>query len=441
MPGSNGRTARSILGAVSSEAGHRVTTLELFFDLAYVFAFTQLSRLMAHEHSALGVLQALVILALLWWSWAAYSWLSNLAHADAGIVRVAMIVAMTAMLAMLVVGVVVLEAYHDRPGGLFGPMVFVGAYLVVRITHAIVFVVLEDDRRLRRRALLTVTLSVTASGTLLITGALLGEPWQIWFALAAVAIEPIVAYRTTANVEWTLPSIPHLTERHGLIVILALGESIIAIGVGVAAEPVDVTILIGVVMATLITVAMWWAYFSRLAHPAEEALARRDGGELARAANDAYTHLHLPIVAGIVLAALGLEGAMAHIADTEPFGIFGAAALGGGIACFVTGTGFFALRVLGERRIPRFLGATAFLVLVPLLAAVPPLAALAVVLGLLIVILAVESARATTPPAAPDVSSEHHEIGCRRRGGGAVSRGRRPGSAGATGQLGATGNA
>ena len=137
---------------VMSREGDRVTTLELFFDLAFVFAFTQLSRLMEHEQDALGILQGLVILALLWWAWTSYGWLSNVAHADRGVVRAAMIVGMTAM---FVAGIVVLEAYDDLPGGLFGPLVFAAAYLVARVTHAIVFVWLTpppscDDARWRR---------------------------------------------------------------------------------------------------------------------------------------------------------------------------------------------------------------------------------------------------------------------------------------------------
>jgi low temperature requirement protein LtrA len=389
------RSGRGVLGAITSEEGHRVTTLELFFDLAFVFAFTQLSRLMAQEHDAVGILQALVILALLWWSWTAYGWLANLAHADAGIVRIAMIVAMTAM---FVAGLVVLEAYVDLPGGLSGPLVFVAAYLVARVTHAIVFVAVEEDAALRRRALLTVSLAVLPSGVLLTLGALLGAPWQLWLAIAAVAVEPLVAYRTSADVEWRVHSTAHFTERHGLIVILALGESIIAIGVGVAREPISLAILGGVVLAMGISVALWWAYFSRLAHGAEEALVRRSGGARARAANDGYTYLHLAIVAGIVLAALGLEDATAHVADGAPFGLFGAAALGGGVSLFLAGTGFFARRVIGGWRPVRFAGATVLLAAVPVLALVRPIVALLLVAGLLVAMLVIEYLSAAEHP-------------------------------------------
>ncbi|MCS5723460.1 low temperature requirement protein A [Herbiconiux sp. CPCC 203407] len=377
--------------AVPSREGDRVTTLELFFDLAFVFAFTQLSRLMAQQHDALGILQALVILALLWWAWTSYGWLTNIAHADRGVVRVAMIVGMTAM---FVAGLVVLEAYDDLPGGLVGPLVFVGAYLVARVTHAIVFVWLAEPE-LRRRTLLTVTLSVVPSGALLIAGALLGGTWQLWCTIAAVAIEPLVSSRTSVGVAWPVRSTAHFTERHGLIVILALGESILGIGAGAATEPISVGILAGVILSMLICIALWWAYFTRLSGEAEHALLSVPAPSRGRTATTAYTYLHLLLVAGIVLAALGLEVAMAHIEDPDPLGLFGAAALSGGVACYLAGTAAFARRLLGTWNVPRLAIATIFVALTPALSALPPLAALASVVGVLIALFVSE--RSVTP--------------------------------------------
>ncbi|CAN5254741.1 low temperature requirement protein A [soil metagenome] len=383
------RTRHPLVRAVASREGDRVTTLELFFDLAFVFAFTQLSRLMAQEHDALGVLQALVIIALLWWAWTSYGWLSNLAHADRGVVRVAMIIGMTAM---FVAGLVVLEAYDDLPGGLFGPGIFVAAYLVARVTHAVVFAWLSEPG-LRRRTVITVALSVLPSGALLIAGAVVGGPWQIWLTIAAAAVEPIVSYRTSIGVDWPVRSATHFTERHGLIVILALGESILGIGAGAAVEPISTAILIGVVLSVLICVALWWAYFTRLAGAAERALSSLSTAERGRAATSAYTYLHLALVGGIVLAALGLEVAMAHIGSAEGYGLFGAAALGGGVACYLAGTALFARRLLGSWGIPRLGFAVLLVLLVPALAVVTPLVALAGVAGILLALFAVERAR------------------------------------------------
>ncbi|MBO1741065.1 low temperature requirement protein A [Leifsonia sp. TF02-11] len=380
MRGGSIGSSRTPGGAVASREGDRVTTLELFFDLAYVFAFTQLSRLMAQQHDALGTVQALVILALLWWAWTSYGWLTNRAHADQGVVRVAIIVGMTSM---FIAGVVVLEAYHDLPGGLSGPLVFVGAYLVARVTHAIVFVWLAEPG-LRRRTLVTVTLSMLPSGTLLLVGALLGAPWQLWFTIAAVAIEPIVSYRTSAGIAWPVRSTAHFTERHGLIVILALGESILGIGAGAATRPISIGILLGVVLSMLICIALWWAYFTRLAGDAEHALTSLPARDRGRTATDAYTYLHLSLVGGIVLAAVGLEVAMAHIESASGLGLFGAAAIGGGVACYLAGTAFFERRLLGTWNIVRLVTAALLLVLTPVIGILWPLLSLTAVVAALV---------------------------------------------------------
>jgi low temperature requirement protein LtrA len=390
----NGRKAGGrlpLVRAVSSREGDRVTTLELFFDLAFVFAFTQLSRLMAEQHDALGIFQALAILALLWWAWTSYGWLTNIAHADQGVVRIAMIVGMTAM---FLAGLLVLEAFDDLPGGLFGPIVFVCAYLVARVAHGIVFVALTEPA-FRRRTVLTVTLSVIPSGALLITGSLLGGMWQIWFTIAAVAVEPLVSYRSSVGIDWPVRSTAHFTERHGLIVILALGESILGIGAGVSTEPISSGILVGVVLSMLICVALWWAYFTRLAPAAEHALGAVPAGDRGRAATYAYTYLHLLLVGGVVLAALGLEVAMAHIESDAPLGFFGAAALCGGVACYLAGTAAFARRLLGTWNRTRLAFATAFVVVFPVVGVLTPVVALASVAGILVALLIAERLRST----------------------------------------------
>lgn len=369
--------------AIISREGDRVTTLELFFDLAFVFAFTQLSRLMAGRHDAIGILQALVTLALLWWAWTAYGWLSNLAHADRGIVRSTMIVGMTAT---FVAGLVVLEAYDDLPGGLFAPVVFVAAYLIARVAHGVTFVWLSEPA-LRRRTATTVGSTLVPTAALLIAGAVLGQPWQVWFTLAAAMIEPIVSFRTSAGVDWPVRSAAHFAERHGLIVILALGESILSIGAGVASRPISVPILIGVVLSMLICVALWWAYFTRLAPAAEHALAGRAASIRGRVATEAYTYLHLVLVGGIVLAALGLEAAMAHIDDHEPLGLFGAAALCGGLACYLSGTAFVARRLLERWLVIRLGFTTIIVVSVPVVALLAPVAALSFIAVVLLAFL------------------------------------------------------
>jgi low temperature requirement protein LtrA len=383
-----GLPATRLVRAVGSDERHHVTSLELYFDLAYVFAFTQVSRLMAHHHDADGIVQGVAVLALLWWSWTAFGWLANLAHADEGVTAVATVVAMGGV---FVAGLAVPEAFEDAAGGLHGPLVFVAAYLVARVAHAVVCVAAAgDEPASRRRAAATVVWPQVPSTALLVTGALAGSPWQLWCVLAAVAVEPAASWLLARGAEWRVHSAEHFAERYRLIVILALGESVVAIGVGVAGEPVSGSILVGVVLAFLVSVAMWWAYFPRVAASAERVLAGLRGPQRARVALDGYTYLHLLLVVGIVLAALGVEVALAHIASPEGLGAFGASALGGGVACYFVGTAFVARRVVGEWLVLRLVGAAASVVATVVLAGVAPAAALAGVAGLLVGLLVIE---------------------------------------------------
>jgi low temperature requirement protein LtrA len=158
----------SLLGGVRpTSEDHRATTFELLFDLVYVFALTQVTGYMAHAHSARGVLQGLLLLALLWWTWSAYTWLGNQARADEGLLRAAMAVAMAAM---FVVALTIPEAWHDAPGGLNGPLVLVGAFLLVRFLHLTVYAVAATgDPGLRRQVAIS-WVPTLAGGALLVTG-------------------------------------------------------------------------------------------------------------------------------------------------------------------------------------------------------------------------------------------------------------------------------
>jgi low temperature requirement protein LtrA len=364
-----------------SDEGHRVTTFELLFDLVFVFAFTQVTGFMAHAHSAVGVLQAMIILILLWISWAAYGWLANQTHVDEGIVRLGM---SGAMVAMFVIALVIPEAFDDLEGGLSGPLVLVGAYFVVRIIHSALYLVAAgDDAALRRQILRTAT-GILVSVGLLLAGALLGGEAQTWFWLAAVVADGVLIYATSAGGDWRVHSAAHWSERHGLVVILALGESIVAIGVGAANEAISVAILVGVLLAITLTISLWWVYFSRVAAAAEHLLARSQGVRRAQLASDAYTYLHFLMIAGIVISALGVEEAIAHADDGEPLGLFGACALFGGTALYVAGNAFFWRRMSGKWNGWQFGTATALIALIPVALVLPALGCLALVAALVI---------------------------------------------------------
>jgi low temperature requirement protein LtrA len=391
-----------LLAAETSREGDRATPLELFFDLIYVFAFTQVSALMAEGHDGIAVLQGLVILALIWWSWTSYTWLANQAHADRGVVRIAM---MLAIALMFLVSLVIPEAYDDLEGGLFAPLVFVVAYVLVRVVHGVAYVIAAgSDTALRRQIVVSLGAAMVPSSALLVIGALVGSPYQVWIWLVAILLDLALVYFTSREGNWRVNSLTHAAERHGLVIILALGESVVAIGIGVAHEPVSTSIIIGSVLSVALAVGLWWVYFHHFAVKTEHAIGERTGVHRAQVVSDAYTYLHLSLVAGIVLAALGVEQAMHSIDELHVLGLFGGFALGGGVALYIAGTGFIWRRVAGEWALIRFAGATLCVLLVPLLAVLPAIVGLAVIAAIVGLVVGAEQffgARAKIATRAP----------------------------------------
>jgi len=333
------RATRTVLPRFrTSDESHRVTTFELFFDLVFVFALTQVTEFMAHAHSADGVLQGLIILGILWWSWTSYSWLGNQTFVDEGLIRIGMTVA---MMAMFLVALVIPESFEDLPGGLHAPLVLAVAYIVVRVVHLLLYLAAAGDDGPLRRQVLVSTWALLVGVVFLIPGAVVGGAAQTWLWLLGLVLDVAVTYATSRRGNWRVHSSAHWSERYGLVVILALGESIVAIGVGVAEEAISVPILVGSVLAVGLSVLLWWLYFDMVAIAAEHALARLRGNARAALAIDGYTYLHFLILAGVVISALGVEQAMHHIEHAEPFGAFGAAALLGGTALYLAGHGAF----------------------------------------------------------------------------------------------------
>ena len=221
------------LGVRTAREGDQVTTLELFFDLVFVFAFTQVTYVMSHGEPPLSVLQGLIVLALLWWSWSSFAWLGNQAHANEGLVRVSLIIAMGAV---FVLSLTIPEAYHDLEGGLYAPLVFAICYAVIRLVHLTTYLIAAGpDAALRRQVLMSLLASALPSIVLLVIGAFVDEQWRVVVWAGAIIVDLLAIY-VTSNVGggWRVQSVAHFTERHRLVVILALGESIVAIGVGVS---------------------------------------------------------------------------------------------------------------------------------------------------------------------------------------------------------------
>jgi low temperature requirement protein LtrA len=377
-------------GARPTGEDDTATTFELFFDLVYVFAMTQVTGYMLHAHDALGVLQGMILLALLWWTWCAYAWLGNQARADTGIVRAAMAVAMAAL---FVVALTIPEAWDDAEGGFNGPLVLVGAYLIVRCVHLSVYTLAaRGDRGLRRQ--LAISWGPTVAGAvLLVAGVLLGGQLQTLFFAGALVVDWGGIYFTSRGGNWRIHSAAHWTERHGLFVILAIGESVVAIGVGAAGQPISAPLLAAGVLGVLAALCLWWLYFDVVSGAAEHRLHEEQGQARVQMAIEAYTYGHFPIVAGIVVGAVGVEGVLAHAGDGKPLGLFYAAALYGGFTLYLAGHLVFKQRMYAALSVPRLVTVGVLLLALPAAAFLPPLVGLAALVLLLGALIGVETSR------------------------------------------------
>jgi len=200
-------------------------------------------------------------------------------------------------------------------------------------------------------------------------------------------------YLSSREGSWRVHSAGHWTERHGLFVILAIGESVVAIGAGAAEQAISVPLLVAAGFGVAAAIALWWLYFDVLSVAAERRFHVATGAVRVRMALEAYTYGHFPIVAGIIIAAVGVEGVLAHAGEDEALGTFYAVPLYGGVALYLLGHLFFKRRVLGSTSRERLVAVLVLPAAVPAAAAVPPLVALGGVVLILGALIAVESVR------------------------------------------------
>jgi low temperature requirement protein LtrA len=372
-----------------------VTALELFFDLVFVFGLTQVTAFLAANPTPHGLLRGLLILGVLWWSWVGYAWLGNVVRADEGLARMAMFAAMATM---FVVALTIPEAFDDMPGGLHGPVVFALGYFAFRILHLSLFLLASTDDPGLRRQVLKFTPSVLGGTALLLVASQLEGPAQTATWAAALLADYGGTMLAGAS-GWRLRSSRHFAERHGLILIVALGESIVAIGVGAAQLPISWPIVVASVFGLAVAGSMWWAYFDVVALVAERVLNRARGEEQARLARDSYSYLHLPMVAGIVLVALGMKKELEYVGDpvhhslADPLSGLPLAALYGGTALYLLAHVAFRLRNLHTVNVQRIVMAAVLVALIPLAARVPALAALGLLTVLIVGLIAFEAVR------------------------------------------------
>ena len=360
----------------------RVTPLELFFDLVFVFAITQVTAFLSAHPTRTGLVQGLALLAALWWAWVGYSWLTNNA-VRAEEATPARLVVLAAMAAMLIASLAVPDAFGEA-GILFG-----GAYFVVRLLHLSLYAYTTGDSLEARRTVIGFAPGFLGGPMLLVVAGSLEGPAQgvLWSLALAIdygvaLLRGVAGFRVHAG---------HFVERHGLIIIIALGESIVAIGVGAAGLELGAGVVLAAILGMILAAALWWAYFDYVALAAERRLIRAQGHERATLARDSYSYLHLPMVAGIVLVALGVKKTLAHVGD--PLEAIPAVALCGGAALYLLGHNAFRLREVGSVSVPRLVVTVLCCALIPVAVSVPSLITLAILAGLLCALAAFETVR------------------------------------------------
>jgi low temperature requirement protein LtrA len=362
------------------ETDKGVTPLELFFDLVFVFAFTQVTGFMSKEPTWSGVGKGMLILAAVWWAWAAYAWLTNALDPDRARVRIAIF---TSMAAMLVAALAVPKAFGDD-GVLFGV-----AYFVVRILHMGVWLVDSRGDADLSGALKRMGPWVTIAPALLIVAGFLDGPAQYGLWIAALALDylgPVIGGPAGFTV-----SPRHFAERFGLIFIIAVGESIVAVGVGVEGIDLGAGEILAAVFGIAIAACLWWAYFDVVAPVAERKLTEAQGTERIRLARDSYAYLHLPMIAGVVLLALGAKKTLGHV--DEPLKLVTAFALSGGVALYLLAHIAFRARNVHSLNVQRLVTAVALLAFIPLAGQVDAVVAIGIVAAACVTLITYETIR------------------------------------------------
>jgi low temperature requirement protein LtrA len=350
----------------TAEREHPVTPLELYFDLVFVFAFTQVTTVFSNNPTWSGLGHGLLILTALWWAWAAYAWLTNTVDPGVGAVWGAVLVAMAAM---FVAALAVPDAFGSH-GVAFGV-----AFLIVNVMQLALYALGARGDRDLLTAILRVAPSALTGAALIIAAGFVdgGAKTLLW--LAAIVIGFFGPLLTGLSGWRVQPA--HFVERHGLIVIIAIGESLVAIGLGERRVGLTTGVIVAAILGFVVATSFWLAYFDFFQIRGQQLLTDRSGVQRTALARDVYTYLHLPMVAGIVLFAFSMKTTLAHVGDeldTIP-----ALALCGGPALYLLA--YVALRVRVTRTLGRgrLVAALACAALTPVAMSVPALVALSLV--------------------------------------------------------------
>jgi low temperature requirement protein LtrA len=311
------------------DAPLRVSTLELFFDLVFVFAITQLTGILAHDVTVEDGFRVLLVFGALWWMYGGYVWLANARTPSRTTERLLMLAGMAGFLIM---GLAIPEAF-GRDGVALGL-----GYLIVVLIHGWLY------QRVNRNIARVAPFNLVAA-LLVITAGIVkgGAAYGLW--AAALAVQVLSPFVLPVRGRFSIqPS--HFTERHGALVIIVLGESVVDIGIGAEGHPVTVSLAFSAVLGLALTAALWWAYFgAEDDEKAERAMVAADPAARPALALAAYFYAYIPMLLGIVALASGVKQAIVRTGSTLPAGP--CVAMGCGVALFLAGSAAFrhALRI------------------------------------------------------------------------------------------------
>jgi low temperature requirement protein LtrA len=312
----------------------RTSPVELLWDLVFVFAVTQVTALLASDLTWAGFGRSMLVLALVWWAWSAFVWAANAQDTASPVLRVTLLLG---MVLIFITGLAIPGAFGDES------TLFAVTYTGVRLLHLALYADASRRGNASWAAIAGFAVTVVIGMALLIAGSFLDGLPRIALWTAALAIDYAgPAWLTRERLRGLQEvAVAHFAERYSLFVIICLGESIVTIGVGASGRPIDAELVAAVALGLLITVGLWWTYFDSFAGTAEERLRHHEDPVLAAA--DAYSYLHLLLVAGIIIFAVGEKFAIHAVG--EPLSDAARLALCGGVALYLAGHVAFRARM------------------------------------------------------------------------------------------------
>jgi low temperature requirement protein LtrA len=354
--------------------------VELFWDLVFVFAVTQVTTLLSKDLSWAGFGRSMLVLALVWWAWSAFVWAANAQSEDS---RVLVVVLLAATVCIFIAGIALPHAFGSNA------TLFAAAYAAVRGLHLLLYADASRRGNASWSAIAGFAVTVVIGMALLLAGSFVSEGPRLglWGLAAAIDYAGPGWFTRDRLRGLQRVAVAHFAERYGLFVIIALGESIVAVGVRTRTTRVDATLIVAVTLCLLITVGLWWTYFALFARRAEVRL--RTAREPVLAAADAYSYLHLVIIAGIIVFAVGARLVVGGTSLSDA----GWLALCGGVALYLAGLVGAAWRLLGSFGWLKFLAACVLVILGVAAPAVASWGAAAIVTGVLAAVCVVDAGR------------------------------------------------